>query len=422
MIKSFVGSWPLFVGLGLLMVSNGLQGTLLGLRAALEGFDTLTIGLIMSFYYLGFLGGSHFTPRLIMSVGHIRVFTALASLASSTVLLHGLFVEPVWWMAARLVTGFCYAGLYIVVESWLSDKSTPKTRGKMFSLYQFITYGGMALGQYMLALAAPTEIELFVYSSILVSIALLPVALSSRPAPDISQPELLPLRKLFHISPLGLIAVFLVGLGTSAVFSLVAVYGNAINLTVVQISNLVAFYLIGAVAAQIPIGLLSDRFDRRRILIGISALACLAGLGCYLAGENVAVLYVFIFLFGMVTLPIYGLGIAYINDHLEPRHFVAASSSAILVNGIGAASGPLLATFVMNFAGTDIFFALLSMIFSTLTLYGFYRVTRREAVPMEEQGDFIAMPVRPTPFTMTVTEEGQSILQEMEAQEKNRGS
>jgi MFS family permease len=254
MIRTLSKSWPLFFGLALIMVGNGLQGTLLGIRASIEGFDTKTIGLIMSLYYLGFLGGSYYVPKLVGKVGHIRVFTALASLASTTVLLHGLYPDPWLWALIRAFTGFAYAGLYIVVESWLNDISTNKNRGRVMSLYLLITNAGLVLGQFLLNVASPEVIDLFIMTSILVSIALLPISLSSRPAPIFEEPHPVSLKSLYKISPLGLIGCLGIGITNGTMFSMGAVYATDIGLSLPQISVFMAAYILGGVFFQITVG------------------------------------------------------------------------------------------------------------------------------------------------------------------------
>lgn len=413
MIKTVSTSWPLFFGLALMMIGNGLQGTLLGVRANIEGFETLTIGAIMSLYYIGFLAGSHYAPRLISGVGHIRVFTALASLASTTVLIHGLYPEPFLWAIIRFFTGFAYAGLYIVVESWLNDQSTNKTRGKIFGIYQFIGFGGMALGQYILNFADPADITLFVVTSVMVSIALLPISLSSRPAPEFQEPETLSIKRLFVISPLGLAGVFLVGTGTSALFTLGAVYANEIGMTLPQLSTFMALFIAGGVASQMPVGWLSDNYDRRVVLLGISGATAIAAMACWAVSGNPYILNICVFAFGMLSLPVYGLSMAQINDHLTPRQFVGASATAIMINGVGSAIGPFAISFFMFLFGTQAFFPTIGATFAVLTAYGLYRMTKREAVPMDEQGDYTSMPLRPTPLTMAVSEEGYQMQEEV---------
>lgn len=415
MFRILNSSWPLFFGLTLIMIGNGLQGTLLGVRAAMEGFDTATIGLIMSLYYLGYMVGSYYVPKLVSKVGHIRVFTALASLASTTVLLHGLYPEPWLWAIIRAFTGFAYAGLYIVVESWLNDLSTNKTRGRVLSLYLLITNIGLVGGQFLLTIADPEQIDLFIMTSVLVSIALLPISLSSRPAPAFDAPEHVSIKKLYKTSPLGLVGSFGIGITNGTMFSMGAVYATAIGLSLAQISTFMAAYIIGGVIFQVPVGKLSDRYDRRKVIIAITLAASLIGFLCFLvSGMSSVILYTVLCVFGGLSLTVYGLCLAHTNDHLEPRQFVAASSSLILVNGLGAAIGPITISIFMTFLGIEYFFPIIAVAFLAISLYGFHRTRMRAPVPLEEQGDYIHMPARPTPLSMAITEEGHAIMKEME--------
>lgn len=414
MIRTITTSWPLFFGLGLIMIGNGLQGTLLGVRASIEGFDTAAIGIIMSLYYLGFLGGSYYVPKMISQVGHIRVFTALASVASATVLIHGLYPEPVIWAFVRLFTGFAYAGLYIIVESWLNNTSTNKTRGKIFGVYQLVSYGGMMIGQYMLNIADPALIDLFVMASILVSIAILPIALSSRPAPEFDEPEHLSMKRLFVISPLGMAGAFANGIGVAAVFGLGAVYANEMGMTIPQISTFIALYILGGVFFQMPVSWLSDRYDRRLVINAVALLSAITAFVCFVVSENPYVLNAVFFVLGGLSLTIYGLSMSHIHDHLTPRQYVGASSSAILVNGMGAAVGPLVISALMSIFGTKLYFPAIAIIFAGLFVYGLYRTQKRESIPLDEQGDHMQVPLRATPISMTITEEGHAILKEMD--------
>lgn len=408
MHKAIFSSWPLFFGLALMMVGNGLQGTLLGVRASLEGFDTTVTGLIMSLYYAGFLIGSYLVPKLVSGVGHIRVFAALASLASTTVLLHGLFPNEWIWAGVRILTGFSYAGLYIVVESWLNNMSTNKTRGKILGLYLFITFGGMALGQLFLNLADPQEMHLFVLTSVLVSMALLPISLSRRPAPDFDEPEHVSLRRLYIMSPLGLVGAFVIGLGNGTMFGLGAVFATEAGMSFVQVSTFMAIYIMGGVAFQIPIGWLSDHYDRRKILIIISLLSALSALVCFLTFDQKALFYFSTFFYGGLSLTLYGLCLAHTNDHLTQRQILGAGASLILVNGAGACIGPLLTSVFMSITGTHSFFPMMSAVFALLFGFGILRTQMRDPVPLEEQSDYVAIPARTTPMVAQIVEEDES--------------
>lgn len=413
-IKTLTSSWPLFFGIALIMIGNGLQGTLLGVRATMEEFDTATIGIIMSLYYFGFLGGSYYVPKLVSAVGHIRVFTALASLASTTVLLHGLYPEPWLWAIIRIFTGFAYAGLYIVAESWLNNMSSNKTRGTLFGIYQIIGFGGMMMGQFMLNIADPSMIDLFVMTSILVSLALLPISLSKRKAPEFDEPDHLSLKRLYVISPLGLAGAFTNGIASGSIFGLGAVYASSLGMSLPQISTFMALYIFGGVMIQIPMGWISDRYDRRIVMIVTSLLVVVVGMLCFAMSNNPYWLNFVFFFFGGLTLSIYGLSMAHINDHLTPRQYVGASSTAIMVNGVGAVTGPLIISVMMSIFGNIVYFPLVIVMFAWLAGYGIYRTQKRDAVPLDEQSDHISMPLRPTPLTMTITEEGHEIMKEMD--------
>lgn len=410
-------SWPLFFGLALIMIGNGLQGTLLGVRASMEDFNTTATGLMMSLYYLGFVAGSYFVPKMVSSVGHIRVFTALASLASTTVLLHGLFVDIYLWIFIRMLTGFSYAGLYIVVESWLNNTSTNKTRGKILSIYQVVTYGGLVIGQFFLTVADPSGITLFVVTSILVSVALLPISLSSRPAPSFDEPETISLKRLMIISPLGIIGSFGSGIGASIVFGFGAVYAAEIGLSLAQISTFMAAYMIGGVAFQIPIGWLSDKYDRRRIIIGICLLSALSAAACYFMPQSSLLFYTMFFMLGGFSLSIYGQCLAHMNDHISERQQVAAGSTLIFVNGVGAAIGPLMIAVFMDIFGLGTFFPVTAFIFALLFGYGLYRTSQRAPIPLDEQTDAITMPARSSTMVLNIMEESTPTMKEMDSKD-----
>lgn len=397
MYTALRSTWALFLGIGLIMLGNGLQGSLLSLRAALEGFPTATTGAIMTGYYLGFLAGSTLTPRILRNVGHVRVFAALASLASSSVLLHAVFIDATTWFAMRLVTGFSYAGLYIVAESWLNDRATNETRGQLLSLYMVIMLGGLAAGQLLLNAASPQSFELFVLISVLVSLALVPISLTATQAPPFAAPATLSLRRLYAISPLGLVGVFGTGLAHGALLAMGAVYGQQRGLSVAQISVFMSLLVFGGMCLQWPIGWLSDRFDRRRVLTGVTLAAAGAALAAvYAADLSQAALLVLAALIGGLSLPMYSLCLAHTNDHLEPEQMVSASSSLVLVGGIGACLGPFSAAAAMSLAGAHGFFWTLAAAHGAIGAFALYRMTRREAVPLEAQRHYVAVPSRAT--------------------------
>jgi MFS family permease len=377
----------LLLSMGLLMLGNGLQGSLISLRASLEGFSTQVTGLLMTGYFIGFLAGSTLTPRIVAQVGHIRVFAALASLASSMVLIHSVFIDPWLWFGMRLVSGFCVAGLFIVAESWLNDSASNATRGQLLSLYMVITTGAMACSQLLLNLADPGGFELFVLISVLVSLALLPILLSATPAPSFAAPEHMSLLQLYRSSPLGIIGCMGTGMSIGAMLGMGVIYAQQMGLPLSQISVFMGLVFIGGVALQWPIGRLSDRHDRRRVIFVVTGLATVTSLAAVaIAGVSATGQLVVAFLFGGLAFPMYSLCVAHTNDALEPRQMVAASSNLVMAFGIGAAIGPSLAAAVMGGMGPDGFFGYLGGVHAAIGLFALYRMTRRSAVALDEQG------------------------------------
>lgn len=415
MHKTLLASWPLFFGLAMLMIGNGLQNTLLGVRASLEDFDTTAIGLVMSFYYVGFLAGSFFIPRLIVRVGHIRVFAALASLASTTVLIHGLFPDPWIWMAVRVLTGMSFAGLFIVIESWLNNITTNQIRGQMLALYLVVLYGAMVIGQFMLLAADPKGMELFVLSSVIVSLALIPISLSSRPAPSFLEPQHVSVKGLYKSSPLGIVGVTISGMAASTLFGLGAVYGEKIDLSLGEISTFMAAFIAGGVVFQAPIGWLSDRYDRRLVLIGVAFTAALfCAVAFFAAGVSHAALFAAMFLLGGAALSIYALALAHTNDHLTSAQIIAASASMLMMNGIGSCFGPVIASFLMDHFGTQLFYPFLGTLFFAIGSFGVYRTFRRAAVPLAEQSGHVPMTEVNSPMTLRIAHESAETLKKMD--------
>jgi len=393
-----------------MMIGNGLQGTLLGVRAGFEGFPTALTGLLMSGYFAGFLVGSYITPKLVDRVGHIRVYAALASLSSIAVLLHVIYIDPYAWTLMRLITGFCFAGLYVTVESWLNDVSTNKTRGMLLSFYLFLTYGGVVLGQLMLNLADPRGAELFILSSILVSLALVPILLTVSPAPAVVERERLGFMEIYKISPLGVLGSMITGTIMGTLFGFEAVFAQAQGLDVKQISILLAVTYIGGTLSQIPIGRISDGMDRRYVIVACSVLSGIAALGAiYNLGGPVISLYISFTVLGIFILPLYSLLIAHANDHLRPNQMVAASSVLVMSGGIGAIFGPLLASAAMTARGPVGFLWLLTTLVSLLTIYTLYRLSR-SSVSLEDQPLYV-------PVSQKLTSVGTAISQQAVSEE-----
>jgi MFS family permease len=382
-------AWALFLGIGLMMLGGGLQSALLGVRAELEAFPTLATGAIMSAYFVGFLAGSLVVPRLIASVGHVRVFAALASLASTAALVHVIFVEPATWAGMRLVTGFAYAGLFIVAESWLNDRATNATRGGLLAAYMVVLLGGSAGGQLLLNLESPAAFQLFAMVSVLISLSLIPLLLSAAPAPAFGRPEPVALRQLYRASPLGVVGCFGVGMAHGAALGMGAVYAGRAGLDVAEISAFMGAVYLGGILLQGPIGWLSDRFDRRLVLTVTTLAAAAAALGAVLAaGVSTTALIACAALFGGLTLPLYALAISHTNDFLAPQQMTAASAKLYLVTGVGATLGPIAVAQTMGLAGPGGFFLFLAAVHLAIGVFALWRMTRRASVPLAEQGHY----------------------------------
>lgn len=388
-------TWALLLGIALLNLGDGLQATLLGVRAALESFPTTATGLLMSAFYVGFLVGSLVAPRSVERVGHIRVFGALASLASAAALLYSLLVAPVAWAFLRFVSGVCFAGLYIVAESWLNDRASNENRGQLLSVYMLVTYAGIAAGQLLLNVAHPSGYVLFILTSVLISLALVPLLLSAGEAPGFARPDPITLRELFRVSPLGVIATALSGMSAAMLFSMGPVYGQAIGLSVRDISFFMTAAVVGCLVLQWPVGRLSDRFDRRRVLTGVTFLAALvAVLAIPAAVVSREMLLVAMACFGGLALPMYALAIAHSNDFLEPQAMVAASGGLVLASGIGAVLGPISAAALMDRLGAAGFWWSLAAIHILVGMFALYRMLRRAARPVADQGEFHPLSAR----------------------------
>jgi MFS family permease len=398
MIAAIVAAWALFVALSMMMLGIGLQGTLLGLRATSEGFATATTGLVMSAYYAGFVGGSWSAPFLVRRVGHIRVFAGLASLASAVVLIHALFVNPPAWFAMRLVSGFAVAGLFVVIESWLNHASSNETRGQILSVYMIVCMGSMGLGQLFLNLADPGEATLFIVVSVLVSLSLVPISLTRHAAPPIDAPRPISLGELYRVSPLGFVGCLASGVAQGAFFSLAAVYAVLVGLDLASTAWFIALPLFGVIVVQYPVGILSDRLDRRIVLTALALMVAALALANVFASFGSAPLQlVAVTAFGGLMIPLYALAIAQMNDHIDSDQMLGASSRMVLIYGVGSMFGPLIVGAVMQSAGALGFFWSLSVVHLVVGVFALYRMSRRGPAASEQQGGFVLVAPRTTP-------------------------
>lgn len=394
-------TWPLFLGILLLMVGNGMQGTLLGIRGGIEGIPTFQMSVVMSGYFAGFLLGSLTVPGLIKNVGHVRVFAALGSMISSVLVLYAVEPNWFWWTLLRGIIGFCFCGVYITSESWLNAGSTNENRGQTLSAYMIVQLLGIVAAQALLNTSDPGGYMLFIIASVLVSFAFMPILLSSRPAPQFQTIKRMSFGQLYRASPLGCVGIFLMG-GVFAVLSgMSSVWGAAIGLSVAQISLFVAASYAGGLVLQYPLGWISDRYDRRKLVLMLAAAGALTGVIVIAAQPGTLGLVIAGALMGGVANPIYALLLAYTNDYLDQSDMAAASAGLLFIYGIGSMGGPVITGWLMEVLGPDGFWIYMALLLAMLTIYAGWRATRRRALTPEEQGNFAVI----TPNATTIAVE-----------------
>ncbi|RYH12376.1 MFS transporter [Tropicimonas sp. IMCC6043] len=405
MLQVISATWALLIGILLLMVGNGVQGTLLGIRGSLEGFSTFEMSIVMSAYFLGFLGGSRLAPDLIRRVGHIRVFAALGSLVSAILILYPTFAHPVAWAVGRVLMGFCLSGVYVTAESWLNNSVTNERRGQALSIYVIVQMAGIVAAQGLLLVGDPSGFVLFVIPSVLVSVSFAPILLAVQPTPAFETTKPMSMRKLWDASQLGCVGTFLMGGVFSALFGMASVYGSQAGLSVPQISGFIATIYIGGLFMQYPIGWLSDRMDRRLLILAAAAVGAVTSAMAMVTAHDFAALLVAAFVIGGTSNPLYALLLAYVNDHLDYEDMAAASGGLIFLNGVGAIAGPLITGWIMSAMGPEGFFLYLTMLSTALATYAGWRMTQTRAVPVDETISYA--PVVPTvsPVAVGVAQE-----------------
>lgn len=400
MLSFLNNAWALLLGVMLLMIGNGLQGTLLGVRGSIEGFSTFEMSVVMSAYFLGFLFASRVVPKMIRNVGHVRVFAALASFISAVLILYPALANPWVWAVGRVIIGFCFCGVYITAESWLNAAATNETRGKALSLYMLVQVVGIVIAQGLLLVADPGGFILFVIPSILVSIAVAPILLAASPTPAFDSTKPMSLKRLWEASPLGCMGMFLLGGVFAAQFGMSAVYGGKAGLTLPQISAFVASFYVGAILLQFPIGWVSDRMDRRLLILLVAAGGGLASVLGAFAGANFSFLLLAAAIIGGTSNPLYSLLIAYTNDYLSRDDMAGASGGLLFINGLGAIAGPIIIGWSMDTFGARGYFLLMAVLLGLLVAYAAWRMTRRPAPSVQETGAFA--PLAPTSSLVAV--------------------
>ena len=411
MLKLMKNSWALFTGYFVLMIAHGFQGNLLGVRSVIEEFHFMAVGAMMSGYFVGYFAGANTIPKLVGKVGHIRVFAAFASMASLSILIHAVFVNPIVWTLVRFITGFSIVGIFIVMESWLNDRANNRTRGQLLSIYMFITLIGISLGALLLNFSSPEKYEPFILISLLLSLALIPILLTKRKAPKFRKLGYIDVKGLYKTSPLGTVSMFCTGIIHSALFSLGAVYAASMNFTIFEISLLLFLITVSGGIFQWPIGYYSDKSDRRVVIIFCTFFATLF---CFLAilasgnslqnmylatvvGIDKIMFFVYVALYAGMAIPLFTLNLAYVNDYIPKEKFVAAGGGMQIIFGMGAMIGPLLCSLIMNKFGINGFFIHLLSFHLIIGIFGLYRITKRSYEDNPES-TFTPLPRNITPL------------------------
>jgi MFS family permease len=389
--NAIAATWQLLLGMGILMLGAGLQSTEISLRATLEGFPAPVTGAVMSCYYIGYMLGTALAPRLVRRVGHIRVFAAMAALASASILAQGLLIAPLPWAALRGISGLCFAVIYVVAESWLNNRSTRATRGGVLALYMAVLYIGLGGSQFLLIPADPLTTMPFMLVAILISLAIVPIVIAAQGAPQIALPQKVSYRELYRDAPVGVVTVTIAGMVTSNVYSMGPVYAKLSGLDTSGVATFMGVSVLAAVLMQYPVGRLSDRIDRRTVIAGMCIFATLsaaaAALIRRLPHEPLLLLTA---LFSGSAFTLYSLGVSHVNDHLEPEQMVAASSALLRMNGIGAVLSPIIVGGLITAFGPPVYFAVLAVLTGALALYGLWRKTRRGPTPAARKRPLVA--------------------------------
>jgi MFS family permease len=420
MLKAVISTWTLFFGLLLISAGNGLQVVLLGTRAPEAGFSNIATGIVMSGYFAGIFAGSIIVPHILARVGHVRVFGAMSAIASAAVLLHVVFLDPFVWTGMRFASGFGFAGMYIVCESWLNEKATNETRGQLLSLYMITNMTGMAAGQLMISLGEDGSAGLFLLASVMVSIAVVPILITASAAPSFEAPERISFRRLVQISPLAVVGMVFVGVVISMVLGMGAVYGRSIGLNNTQIGYFMTSITLGTLALQYPVGRLSDKFDRRIVIFGVTVTSGITiGSATLFGADQFALLLIMMLIFGGLIFALYSLFIAHANDYLPPSQMVAMSSGLLMVNGAGAVIGSPLAASVIEIFGTRGFMPTIAGFLFLLAGFILYRMTASSAVPAEAQGAFVAIPDASSGVAVNLSPEVEWVMDQDEDDDEN---
>ncbi len=389
------------------LVGNGLLGTLIPVRAHLEGFSTLAIGVIGSAYFAGFVVGCFTGPRWLARVGHVRTFMVCAGIAAAATLLQSMLISVPAWIAMRALFGFAAANMYMVLESWLNDRAGNETRGRIFASYLSVNFAGLLIGQLLFATSRSESFVLFSLATIFYALCMIPVGLTQlkQPAPA-PIPVLRPLR-LFRISPVGVAGCIAVGLANNAIWTLAPVYAQSRGLSSGWIALFMCAFTIGGTLVQVPVGRLSDRMDRRYVIAAICVLAAAAGIAIALfVGNGRGQMLLSIAVFGVLMLPLYGLSVAHANDRIPREAFVESSATLLLINSLASVLGPTIAAGVMDAFGAQALFFFTASVHLAMTGFIVVRLRQKEAPGTEYREKFKPLPHQASPSSLELDPRG----------------
>ena len=399
----------LLVASFILVFGNGLAGLLIPARASHEGWSTDTIALIGASYSLAFTLGCLIVPRMVARVGHIRVFGALGTIIVVSMLLHALEPTSWFWILVRGLAGFSVAGSYMILESWLNEETTNESRGLVFSIYMVVSLAGQAIGPFIVTLAHPREFTLFAWAAIIYAVSTLPIALTGKMSPQPLTTVTLDLRNLYRNSPAAFVGSLVTGMIAGSFGALLPVYGLGIGLTTAAIATLIAAANLGSVVFQVPIGRASDKIDRRIVMVVVGAAGALLAVAMMMVptpvpaelparapaveASDVPLLFGVMFLLGGTLYTTYSLNVAHANDWARGVSFVTVASGLLILYGIGATLGPLVAARVMATVGPAGLFAFMVGCNALYAGVALWRITQRGNVPIDDQTDFRSLPV-----------------------------
>jgi len=381
--------FALIASIILLVAGNAFLMTLLGLRLSHEGFSTSLIGWILVCYSVGFTIGTIFAERVVERVGHIRAFAVFATALAVTVQIYPLAVNAPLWAALRAFGGFAMAGLMIVMESWFSSRANNENRARLFAVYQVVFFLSTASGQLLINIGAPDSTLPFTLAAILVGLAVIPLSLTRMHAPPIEGAERLSLVRLYRISPIGVSGSLIGGLLISAFYAMAPVFADRIGLPTDRLALFMASAIVGAMMLAWPVGRLCDRFNRRRVLMLVLAVAAASSIAIpFVGSEQPRLLIVMVGLYMGLAAALYPVSVAITNDQMSSHQITAASTTLLLAYGIGSCIGPVVAAAVMDEFGPNGLFYTNTGFLLVLAIYLLYRLQRRADVPESERVDY----------------------------------